>query len=141
MTQKAAKTLLSPDPEQARKQMEELAATLAPGENAAGEQLRAVAAELVRRGLEVTVIDYQDSQELEAVLPQARHLGPVTVNPDARGEGCQLSWEDWVDIGDDARAGRAADMVATLLNSIAPQAGADRAGVLMPPPMTGQGIE
>ncbi len=109
-TPKVSKTLLKPDPGQARGQKEELAATLAPGENAAREKLRAVAAELVRRGLQVTVIEYQDpSRELRAVLPQTLHLGPVTVNRDARGEGCQLACGDWVDIAAAVGAGRAAD--------------------------------
>jgi hypothetical protein len=45
---------------------------------AAGERLVAVAVELTRRGLEVTVVDYHDaSRKLEVVLPPARHLGPV----------------------------------------------------------------
>jgi hypothetical protein len=35
-------------------------------------------AELVRRGLEVRAVDYESgAQELEVVLPQARHAGPV----------------------------------------------------------------
>jgi hypothetical protein len=80
-----------------------------------------VAAELARRGLEVTVVDYRDaSWELEAVLPQARHLGPVTVDRDADGTGCQLAWEQWADIADDAGASRVADIAAALLHSLAP---------------------
>jgi len=118
------KTLLKTDPGQARVQLEELAGKLAPEENAAGGRLRAVAVELARRGLEVTVVDYQDaSQELEVVLPQARHLGPVTVDRDASGAGCQLAWEQWADIADEAGASRAADMVTALLHSIAPATG------------------
>jgi hypothetical protein len=72
-TRKIIKTLLRPDPGQARAQLEDLASRLAPQDSAAGERLRAVAVELVRRGLEVTVIDYQDaSHELEVVLPRGR---------------------------------------------------------------------
>jgi len=59
-TRTITKTLLKPDPGQARAQLEELASRLAPQDSAAGERLRAVAVELVRRGLEVTVVDYQD---------------------------------------------------------------------------------
>jgi hypothetical protein len=118
---KIYKTLLRPDPGQARTQLDDLASKQAPDENAAGARLRAVAVELVRRGLEVTVVDYQDaSQELEAVLPRARHLGPVTIDRDASGTGCQLAWEQWTDIADEVGAGRAADMAAALLHSIAP---------------------
>jgi hypothetical protein len=120
MTQKVYKTLLKPVPEDARAQLDGLAQRLDPGEVAAGERLRAVAAELVRCGLEVTAVDYQDgSQELEAILPRARQLGPVTVDRDGSGNGCQVSWEEWVDITDDAGARRAADMVNAVLQSIA----------------------
>jgi hypothetical protein len=120
MNPQVCKTLLKADPGQAREQLEELASGLTPDEHAAGERLRAVAAEMVRRGLEVTTVDYQDGAlELEVILPQARQLGPVRVNRDARGQGCQLSWEDWVDIADEAGAGHAAGVAAAVLRSIA----------------------
>lgn len=77
-TRKIVRTRLDPDPGQAQAQLEDLAGRLPPPERASGERLRAVAVELIRRGLEVTVVDYQDpSQELEIVLPQAWHLEPV----------------------------------------------------------------
>lgn len=120
MTQKVHKTLLEEVPEDARAQLDELARRLDSEEFAAGERLRAMAAELVRCGLEVTAVDYQDgSQELEAVLPQARHLGSVTVDRNGSGNGCQLSWEEWVDIADEAGARRAAAMVRALLDGAA----------------------
>jgi hypothetical protein len=120
MTQKVHKTLLKGVPEDARVQLDELARRLDTGDFAAGERLRAVAAELVRRGLEVTAVDYQDgSIELEAVLPRARYLGPVTVDRDGSGNGCQLSWEEWVGIADAAGASRAAGMVRALLDGMA----------------------
>jgi hypothetical protein len=120
MPQKVYKTLLMQAPEDARVQLDDLARRGAPGEFEAGQRLRAVAAELVRRGLEVSVVDYRDgSQELEVVLPQARQLGPVMVDRDGRGQGCQLSWEEWVDIGDDAGVRRAADLVNAVLRTIA----------------------
>ena len=120
MDPKVCRTLLKAGPGQAREQLEELASGLTPDEHAAGERLRVVAAEMVRRGLEVTTVGYQDgSLELEVILPQARHLGPVQVSRDARGQGCQLSWEDWVDIADEAGAGRAAGVAAAVLRSVA----------------------
>lgn len=119
-TRTIIKTLLKPDPDQARAQLENLASRLAPQDSAAGEQLRAVAVELIRRGLEVTVVDYQDpSQELEIVLPQARHLGPVTVDRDASGTGCHMAWEQPADISDKAGVGCAAGIVVAVLNGIA----------------------
>jgi hypothetical protein len=60
MTQKVYKTPLKPAPEDARAQLDSLARRLDPGEFAASERLRAVAAELVRCGLDVTAVDYQD---------------------------------------------------------------------------------
>ncbi len=123
MAQKVYKTLLKPVPEDARAQLDDLARRLEPDEFAASERLRAVAAELVRCGLEVTVVDYQDgSQELEAVLPQARQFGPITVDRDGQGNGCQLSWEGWLDIADQAGARRAAGMVTAVLQGIAASA-------------------
>ncbi len=120
MAQKVYKTLLKPVPEDARAQLDDLARRLGPDEFEAGERLRTVAAELVRCGLEVTAVDYQDgSQELEAVLPQARPFGPVTVDRDGSGNGCQLSWEGWLDIADEAGARRAAGMVTAVLRGIA----------------------
>ncbi len=123
MAQKVYKTLLKPVAEDARAQLDDLARRLGPDEFAAGERLRAVAAELVRCGLEVTAVDYQDgSQELEAVLPQARQFGPITVDRDGQGNGCQLSWEGWLDIADEAGARRAAGMVTAVLQGIAASA-------------------
>ncbi len=120
MAQKVYKTLLKAVPADARAQLDDLARRLEPDEFAVGERLRAVAAELVRCGLEVTAVDYHDgSQELEAVLPQARQFGPVTVDRDGSGNGCQLSWEGWVDITDEAGARRAAGMVIAVLRGIA----------------------
>jgi hypothetical protein len=114
--QKVYKTLLKAEPERAREQLEDLAVRLSPRDYAACERLRAVAEELIRRGLEVTAVDYQDgSQELEVVHPQARHVGPVTVDRDASGTGCQLSWEEWVDVADEAGVARTADTVTALL--------------------------
>ena len=91
-----------------------------PAEYAAGERLRAIAAELVSRGLEVTAVDYRDgSQELEVVLSSARQAVPVTVDRDGSGQGCQLSWEEWVNIADEAGVRRAADIVDAVLRGVA----------------------
>ena len=85
-----------------------------------GERLRAVAAELVGRGLEVTAVDYRDgSPELEVVLASARRVGSVTVDRDGSGRGCQISWEEWVNIADEAGVRRAADIVDAVLRGVA----------------------
>ncbi len=51
MAQRGYKTLLKPVPDDTRAQPEEVALQRDPGEYAAGERLRAVAAELAGRGL------------------------------------------------------------------------------------------
>ena len=77
-----SKTLLASDPDQARAQLEELSGTLGAKDKAAGQRLRAVAVELVRRGLQVALVDYHNGwTELEATWPQAPHLGPVHPGP------------------------------------------------------------
>jgi len=120
MAQRVHKTLLEPVPGDARAQLEELALRHEPGEYAAGERLRAVGAELVGRGLKVTAVDYRDgSQELEVVLASARQAVPVTVDRDGSGGGCQISWEQWMNIADEAGVRRAADIVDAVLRGIA----------------------
>lgn len=115
-----SKTPLASDPDQAREQLEELAGTLAAEDAAAGRQLRAVAVELVRRGLHVALVGYRDGwTELEATLPQAPHLGPVTVDRDAAGITCQLAWDCWADITTPGGAAQAAVAVAALLRGLA----------------------
>jgi hypothetical protein len=108
-------TLLASDPDQAQAQLEKLAAN-----DAAGRPLRAVAVELIRRGLQVALVGYRDGwTELEATLPQAPHLGPVTVDRDAAGTTCQLAWDCWADITTPEGAGQAADAAAALLRGMA----------------------
>jgi len=111
-----SKTPLASDPDQAQAQLEELSAK----DVAAGARLRAVAIELVRRGLQVAVVDYLDGwSELEATLPQAPHLGPVTVDRDAAGTTCQLAWDCWADITTPEGTGQVADATAALLRGMA----------------------
>ena len=115
-----SKTLLAGDPDQARAQLEELSGGLAAPDKAAGQQLRAVAVELVRRGLQVTLVDYPESwQELEATLPQAPHRWLVTVDRDAAGTTCQLAWDCWADITTGDGTGQVADTAAALLRGLA----------------------
>jgi len=118
--QTISKTLLASDPDQAREQLEELSGALAAQDKAAGQQLRAVAVELVRRGLQVALVNYLDGwTELEASLPQAPHLGPVTLDRDVAGTTCQLAWDCWADITTVDGAGQVAEAVAALLGGLA----------------------
>ena len=114
------KTLLASDPDQAQAQLEELSGTRGAEDKAAGQRLRAVAVELVRRGLHVALVDYPGGwTELEATLPQAPHLGPVTLDRDAAGTGCQLAWDCWADITTADGTGQVADAAAALLRGLA----------------------
>lgn len=115
-----SKTPLATDPDQAQAQLDELSRTLAAKDQAAGQRLRAVAVELVRRGLYVALVDYLDGwSELEATLPQAPHLGPVTLDRDAGGTTCQLAWDCWADITTGDGVGQVADAAAALLRGMA----------------------
>lgn len=115
-----SKTPLASDPDQARQQLEDLAGTLAAEDAAAGQQLRAVAVELVRRGLHVALVGYRDGwTELEATLPQAPHLGPVTLDRDATGATCQLAWDCWADITTPDGTAQVAEAAAVLLHGLA----------------------
>ena len=115
-----SKTLLAGDPDQARAQLEELSGGLAAQDKAAGARLRAVALELVRRGLQVVLVNYLEGwAELEATLPQAPHLGPVTVDRDTAGTTCQLAWDCWADITAADGAGQVAEAAAALLRGLA----------------------
>ncbi len=115
-----SKTPLASDPDQAREQLEDLAGTLAAEDAAVGKQLRAVAVELVRRGLHVALVGYRDGwTELEATLPQAPHLGPVTVDRDAAGTTCQLAWDCWADITTPDGTAQVGDAADALLRGLA----------------------
>lgn len=115
-----SKTLLASDPDQAREQLEKLSGALAAQDEAAGARLRAVAVELVRRGLQVALVDYSGGwTELEATLPQAPQLGPVTLDRDAAGTTCQLTWDCWADITTGDGTGQVADAAAALLRGLA----------------------
>jgi hypothetical protein len=79
-----------------------------------------VAVKLVRRGLHVALVGYRDGwTEIEATLPQAPHLGPVTLDRDAAGTTCQLAWDCWADITTPAGHAQTADAAAVLLRGLA----------------------
>jgi len=116
ITQAISKKPLASAPDQAQAQLEELSAK----DVAAEARLRAVAIELVRRGLQVVLVDYLDGcSELEATLPQAPHLGPVTVDRDTAGTTCQLAWDCWADITTPDGTAQVADAAAVLLRGLA----------------------
>jgi hypothetical protein len=101
--------------------LEEFCGRLTVREFGAGARLRALAVELARREeLVVTVVAYEDeSLELEVVLAGDPHREPLTIDRDSTGNGCQVSWERWADIGDDAAAGKTAHMIFAVAVSCA----------------------
>ena len=87
----------------------------------AGARLRALAVELARREeLVVTAVAYADeSLELEVALAADRFRELVTIDRDSTGRGCQLSWERWAEISDDAAAEKTAQMILAVVVSCA----------------------
>lgn len=94
---------------------------LAPAEFAAGGRLRALAVELAQRDeLEVAAVAYEDeSLELEIVATGDRFREPVSIGRDKTGDRCQVSWQRWADIGDDAAVEKPAGMIAVISGTCA----------------------
>lgn len=112
------KTLLKGEPEKVREQAEAVADALAPPhEIAGGERLRALAAELARRGeLEINLVSYEDgAQELEVVHSADPCRTPVIIARNNSGDQCQITFEQWTTIGDETGLRRAANTVAAIL--------------------------
>lgn len=101
--------------------LDEFCGRLAARDFGAGARLRALAVELARREeLVVSAVAYEDhSLELEVVLAGDRLREPVTIDRDGTGRGCQVSWERWADIEDDAAMEKVAQMIASVVVSCA----------------------
>jgi hypothetical protein len=102
-----------------RGRLEEFCQLLAGTEQAPGARLRALAVELARQGrLEVAVVAYgNESVELEVVLAGDPLREPVSIGRDRTGGYCQVSWELWAGIGDDAALEKTALMIAAVTAS------------------------
>ena len=87
----------------------------------ASARLRALAVDLARREeLAVTAVAYADeSLELEIALAGDPFRELVTIDRDSTGRGCQVSWERWADISDDAAAEKTAQMIFAIVVSCA----------------------
>jgi hypothetical protein len=53
------------------------------------------------------------------VFPDDPHCEPVMIDRDHVGENCQMTWDRWLRIGNDAEIEMAADMIASVLNTCA----------------------
>jgi hypothetical protein len=104
-----------------RGRLEEFCQRLAVTEHAAGARLRALAVELARQGgLEVSAVAYEDgSLELEVVVAGDPLREPVSIGRDKTGGHCQVSWERWADIAEDAAIEKTAQMIAVIAISCA----------------------
>ena len=117
---KAQKLTLDGKPDDAGR-LDGFCERLAAREFEAGARLRALAVDLAtREELVVTAVAYEDeSLELEVVLAADRSREPVTIDRDSTGRGCQLSWERWADIADDATMEKTAQMIVAVVVSCA----------------------
>ncbi len=124
---RATKELLSGPPEKVSARLEELTRDMARHEYMAGTRLRMLAVELTKRpNLTVSLVTYHDGtrdgdegQELEVVFADDPHCEPVMIDRDHVGEHCQITWDRWLCIGNDAAIEMAADMIVGVLNTCA----------------------
>ncbi len=124
---RASKELLSGTPEKVSARLEELCREMAQNDYLAGTRLRLLAVELTKRlNLRVSVVTYRDEphdldggQELEVVFTDDPQCEPVMIDRDHIGEHCQITWDRWLHIRNDTEIERAADMIASMLNTCA----------------------
>jgi len=117
---KAHKLTLDGRPEDGAR-LDEFCERLIAREFEASARLRALAVDLARREeLVVTAVAYADeSLELEVALAGDRFREVVTIDRDSTGGGCQVSWERWADIADDAAVEKSAQTIFAVVVSCA----------------------
>ena len=111
------KSLLAGTPDDISARVEKISRSLAPQEYSAGERLRALTVELARHAdLQMWLLTYHDdSQELEVTLSGDPHCDAIIITRDKRGFNCQVSWERWLEIKDNAAIEKAAGLIADIL--------------------------
>lgn len=132
---RATRDVLSGTPDEVTARLEKLSLNLAPHEYLAGTRLRMLAVALTQRpNLRVSLVTYHDdsrdldeSQELEVLSSGDPNCEPMMIDRDHVGENCQITWDRWLRIIDDAEIETAADMIASILDSCA------RFGAKLPP--------
>ncbi len=112
------KDLLTGTPDEVSRRVEDLSRGMSLHEYMAGTRLRALAVELARHAaLTVSVVTYEDeSQELEVVLSGDPGCDAIMIDRDKAGDHCQMTWDRWLDIRNDAEIGKTADFIAAVLN-------------------------
>ena len=124
---KANRELLSGTPDKVSARLEELCRELDQHEYMAGTRLRMLAVELTKRpNLKVSLVTYlnesqvpEGGQELEIIFADDPHCEPVMIDRDHIGGHCQITWDRWLHIRNDAEIETAADMIASILNTCA----------------------
>ena len=112
---KVHKLILNGTPDDGAR-LDDFCERLAAAEFGTGARLRALAVDLARRvELEVAAVAYEDeSLELEVALAGDRFREAVTIDRDATGGRCQVSWERWADIAGDTAMGKTAQMIVAV---------------------------
>jgi len=124
---RATRVVLSGTPDEVSAQLEKHSLNLAQHEYAAGTRLRMLAVALTQRpNLKVSLVTYHDesrdldgSQELEVLFSDDPNCEPMMIDRDHIGENCQITWDRWLRITDDAEIKTAADMIAAILDTCA----------------------
>jgi hypothetical protein len=113
------KAVLDGSPDEVRKKLDELTRCLPPHEYAASKRVSELAAELARDPrLRVSVVTYNDeAQELEVILSGDPHCDSVMLSRSQSGTHCQLEWNRWLPIANDADISHAAALVTAVLES------------------------
>jgi hypothetical protein len=114
------KLVLNGTPDDARR-LEKFCQRLSPIEFAGSGRLQTLAVGLARRQeLDVSAIAYEDEMlEIEVVLAGDRFREPVSISRDRTGDRCQVSWQRWADIGDEAAVGQTVLMIAAISGTCA----------------------
>ena len=114
----ARKDLLSGSSLEVSVRLDELCQGISRDEYVTGNRLRLLAVELARRPeLKVSVVTYDESQELEVSFTEDPHCEPMIIDRDGAGENCQITWDRWLSIRSDHDVKTAAEMVAGVLSA------------------------
>jgi hypothetical protein len=115
----AVEVRLSGSADDVRGVLERMACDLGDEEYMAGTQLRELAVALaVRSDLSVSVISYDDRQELQVCLVgDASGENVITLDRSKIGDECALALDRWFSIGDQLSRKRAVRLVRALLNA------------------------
>ena len=83
--------------------------------------MRALAVKLARQQeLNVSAIAYGDEMlEIEVAVAGDRFGEPVSISRDKTGDRCQVSWQRWAAISDDAAVGQTVLMITAISGTCA----------------------